>query len=185
MSVNDTQFLDDLARAEVVTRGNYLKAGKGLAVVKSIKREETRDGEAAVLDLLILKVTPKDNQPANSVGEVATKMYMFQKGDSDKKAATLANFKRDMCAIDGSDPKTTKGDKLNKIALEGAPHTEKQKGKRSCYIGMLVGFDSYEGKTKKGEARTYHNLISVQQAPADVAKRAKLLDQGADAAAFL
>jgi len=181
--MNDNDFLQDLAKAEVVTRGNYLKAGKGLAIVKSFSRDTTRDGDAAILDLLVLKVTPKDGQPCNAVGEVATKMYMFEKGDKDKRAATFANFKRDACAIDGIDPKTVKPERLAKIVKEGVP--TRKDGKDSVYVGMLIGFDSYDGKTKKGEPRTYHNLLTIQQTPGDVQKRAKLLATGADVNAFL
>lgn len=181
--MNDSDFLGELARAEVVTRGNYLKAGKGVAVVKSFKRDQTRDGDAAILELLIIKVQPKGNEPANTVGEVAAKMYMFEKGDKDKRAATFANFKRDACAIDGVDPKTIKPERLATIVKEGVP--DAKTGKHSAYVGMLLAFDSYGGTTKKGEARTYHNLTSIQQSPQDVAKRAKLIAAGADASQFL
>lgn len=174
--MNDNQFLEDLAKADVVTRGNYLKAGKGLAVIKSVRKEPTRDGDAGILDIIILKVQQKGNEPPNAVGEVATKMYMFEKGDKDRRGACFANFKRDVCAIDGTDPKSVKPDKLAKII---------QACWSGAYKGMLIGFDSYDSKTKKGEGRTYHNFITIQQTPAEVAKRVKLIDAGAEASAFL
>src|SRR5262245_23378643 len=124
-------FADDILKAEVTTRGNHLKNCSGLAIVTGLREDKDRSGSKAVLDLLIVKVEPTTNTDVNHVGEKVSKQYRFQDGDADKRAAVLANFKRDLCVLTDIDPKKMTGDQFK--ALCGA-------AARGSFNGIMLGF---------------------------------------------
>ncbi len=185
--MQDSDFLSSLVKAEVTERGEFLKAGQGLAVIESFHRGVTRAGDTAFLKLKILKVTPKGDKPANMAGSSATKQYQFEKKASpDYKAAIFGNFKRDLCTATGESHKVVTNDKLAAMVKQCVPsEVEGKPTPHGALRGTLIAFDSYESTSKEGEIRDYHNFTLPAQDPKDVAKRAKLLDQGADISAML
>lgn len=186
--MDDTSFLGSLAKAEVTERGDYLKAGQGVAVIESFHRGTTRSGDTAFLKLRILKVVPKPGKESNMVGSSATKQYQFEKKASpDYRAAIFGNFKRDLCVCTGESHKGITNDKLANLVKQCVPSEVDGKPTPNGGLrGVLINFDSYESKAKDtGEIRDYHNFSLPAQDPKDVQKRVKLLDSGAEAGAFL
>lgn len=171
-------FADDVLKAEVTIRGNHLKNNSGLALVTGIREDSDRSGKKAVMDLLILKVDPNASPDTNYVGEKVAKQYRFQDGSADKRAAILANFKRDLCVLSGINPKTMTADQFKTFAAAAA---------KGSYNGLIIRFDPYGATTKAGEGRVYHNLSLVQgkNTPAEVVKRAEALAKGAGPETFL
>lgn len=169
-------FADDLVKAEVTGKGNYLKPGTGLVVIKDVREDSDRSGKKGCIDMMVLKVTAKvgHENDCNTVGETVTKQYKFEDGNADKKAALKAAFKRDLCAIAGKDPRKITGEEF-KTLLNDAKELK----------GVLVAFDSYDTQNKAKEGRTYHNFTFLKQTATDVQKRRKLLDEGAEAGAYL
>ncbi len=169
-------FADDLVKAEVATKGNWLRAGSGVVVITDVREDTDRSGKKAVIDLLILKATPKAGKEAevNTAGERVSKQYRFEDGKPNKRAAVKAAFKRDLCSFAGKD-----GRSITPEAFKALLNEAKE------LKGVLAGYDSYDTANDAGEGRTYHNFTALKQDAAGIMKRRKLLDEGADTGAFL
>lgn len=171
-------FADDVLKAEVTARGSHLK-GAGTALIISIREDKNRSGKIAIMDLLVLTSKPqKEGGECNFTGEKVSKLYQFQDGSADKRAAIVANFKKDMCTLSDLDHKRLTSDQFKAIGKAAGENK---------FTGMLIRYDPYDTENKAGEARTYHNLSKVagKNTPADITKRAEQLAKGAGAETFL
>jgi len=170
-------FADDLLKAEVAGRAEYMKNCGAIAIITGIQDVKTRDGQMAVIDLLLLQVTPRDPADTNVVGEKVGRTYPLY-GTKNKKDFFLGLLKKDMCHL--ADVDFRKIDGAAWKAVGGAA------GKGS-FTGMLVALDPYTYETN-GESRIGHNFTKVpgKNTAADVVKRASLLAKGeTNPAAFL
>lgn len=171
-------FTEDILKAEVTTRGNHLKDCSGVAIVTGIREDKDRSGKKAILEVTVLKVDPTTKTDINYVGQACGRQYRFQDGDADKRAAILANFKRDMCALAGIDPKKVTGDQWSKVMKAAAA---------GDFKGLLLRFEPYDSVTKKGEKRVFHNISALRtnNTPAEVKARAEKLAKGASPESLL
>lgn len=174
-------MFDDLAaqvmKAEVTTRGNFLKNCAGTAIVTGIREDTDRSGRKAIIDLMVVSVDKTTNPDINSPGDTVQKQYRFDDGTADKKAAVLASFKRDMCTLGQVNPHKVTPEEWNKVTKAATA---------GALAGLLIRFDPYDTATKQGEKRTYHNFKVLPGAnTADkVAARSKKLASGAGYEAF-
>lgn len=162
-------FAEEILEAKVTTRAEHMKNCKAIAVVTGIKEEKTRNGPLAVIDLLLVNVTPRDPANTNVVGEKVGRTFPLY-GSVNKKSYFISQLKRDMCHMADVDFKKVSAPEwaaVSKAASAGA------------FTGMLVELDPYDYETQ-GEKRVGHNFTKVtgKNTPADVAKRAALLAKG-------
>ena len=174
-------YINDLATTEVTERGNNLLPGSGTVVITSFREKGFRGSpRGCLIEMQVLAASPKEGKgQCNSKGESVSKIFKFDDGDADKKAAVTGDFLKCVAAIASSmgervDVKTFKDPATLKKALALAAESR----------GVVLSFDSYSSKTKKGEAREYHNLLPLPNTPDGVLKNRGLLDKKAPPSEF-
>ncbi|MBK7864328.1 MAG: hypothetical protein IPJ65_38160 [Archangiaceae bacterium] len=162
-------FASDILQANIASRAEHMKNCAATAMVTGVQEVKTRDGTMAVIDLLLLKVIPRDPNDSNVVGEKVGRTYPLY-GTKNKKDFFSGLLKKDMCHLADVDYKKVSGEQWK--AIGGAAG-------KGDFIGTLVSLDPYEFETN-GEKRVGHNFTKVpgKNTPADVTKRATLLAKG-------
>lgn len=162
-------FTEDVLKAEVTTRSGNLKNCQALAIITGIKEEKTRNGPMAVVEMTLLKVTPRDPVDTNVIGEKVARTYPLY-GSADKKSFFTGLLKKDMCHLAGVDYKKVDGAGWKSVGSAAAA---------GAFTGMLISLDPYEFETQ-GAQRIGHNFTKIpgKNEAKDVLARATLLGKG-------